>query len=268
MHYKLSDRPDQPVLVLVPGMGAGSSSWFLLARKLTGVRILRYDPRGLYKSGHPDDYPFSAMSSDLLSLLNYLGIQKAHILGWSLGGAVAQDFAARNPERVDRLILMSTIPLSYTTADPELSSISGILKQNIGIPENPTDEDFRRSMRTITKLSFNKPFLQTLMTLGTKFIFLQDSNFYEGLAQQWRATAKAETYDKLNSIRASTLLLHGTDDRLVPIEARDLIYKGITTNNPSRPNVVAVDIIGGSHGCAIENVDKVATEINKFLAEK
>jgi 3-oxoadipate enol-lactonase len=99
-----------PALVLIPGFTLDTRMWDdQVAAFTAGHRVIRYDLRGAGKSSPPSDS--YAFHDDLKALLDALGVAKAHILGLSLGGAIAVDFALSYPEDVLSLILVDTSAL-------------------------------------------------------------------------------------------------------------------------------------------------------------
>jgi pimeloyl-ACP methyl ester carboxylesterase len=259
--YSTKGNPSDPALVLIGGMGQGQSGWGITAATLNTWRqkyfIIMYDPRGMYASPDCEDYSLLDSVQDVKDLMDYLGVQRAHVLGWSLGGTVASEFAYLYPSMVDRLILMSTVPLSQTNL--EVIALNEIIRQRTGMPVDPQPSDFESLMPTLTGLSFNDETLRSIMVYLTRFIVLQDPTFYEALAQQWRSISSADTYDHLQGIIPRTLVIYGDGDRLVPAQASELIYGALTTQKE------LVVIPGASHGGAIENFSLVNTAIRKFL---
>lgn len=100
-------RGENPALVLLHGLGGGRATWDRVVAALPAdLPILRYDLRGFGVSTMDEAVEFSH-AHDLLAVLDTQGIAKATVVGLSLGGAVATNFAIDHPERVDRLILVS-----------------------------------------------------------------------------------------------------------------------------------------------------------------
>lgn len=96
-----------PDLVLIGGLTSDHQAWKSILRQLSPhFRVLIFDNRGVGLSSTPD-YPYTLemMADDALSLLDLLRIEKAHILGHSLGGAIAMQIAIQAPKRVDKLIV-------------------------------------------------------------------------------------------------------------------------------------------------------------------
>jgi pimeloyl-ACP methyl ester carboxylesterase len=263
INYTTRGNPEDPALLFVGGMGAGASSWTLITNTINiGSRaplfLIAYDPRCLYGSGDTADYELAALVDDARDLLTYLGIERAHVLGWSMGGMVAQAFAYTYPAMVDRLILLSTVPASRT--NPALAELNDAIRVATGMPANPTDADFKALMPTLTKISFNNKTLAWLFSQATKLSTLLDSTIYENLAQQWRMMDHAETYAHLGEITAPTLVAHGDADRLVPIAAQDLILKALTCMTSKQT------VKGGSHACGIENFLQVNHLIREWVS--
>jgi pimeloyl-ACP methyl ester carboxylesterase len=100
-----------PPLLLVQGLGYGRWGWEpivpLLAQRF---RVLVFDNRGIGDSDKPaGPYTAAQMAGDALAVLDDAGIERAHVLGASLGGAVAQELALRHAERLEKLVLVATM---------------------------------------------------------------------------------------------------------------------------------------------------------------
>lgn len=266
--YKLTGDENDPILVLAAGLGAGTSSWMILEPTLSSkYRVLSYNPRCMYDSTCPipyeENYPFDEMANDLKRLLDYLELDPSHgktvnVLGWSMGGCFTQDFAARYPEYVDKVILMTTAPLG---SDEVLDEFNEYMQEHTNVPEDPTPEEMEVYMTGIIGLSFNSELLGNLMEQASGLLTTMYPHYYEGLVQQMNALDGAEVYNELPDITAPVLLLHGTKDELVPMMARDLIAANLTGSD----EVVIKDIYFGSHTLGMENVFQTSWRIKNFL---
>ncbi len=109
IHYRLEGSG--PCLTLVHGVGSYLESWDgVVARLGADYRILRYDLRGHGHSARvPGPYSLDDFVADLRHLLDHLGIERTLLAGFSLGGLVAQAFALAEPDRLDKLVLVSTV---------------------------------------------------------------------------------------------------------------------------------------------------------------
>ena len=119
---------EKGVVLLNIALGVGSLFWppaFLRALSAAGYRVIRYDQRGTGASSWMTDWsrkhPYSLidMAGDAIAVLDELRVDRAHVLGLSLGGFIAQEVAIAYPERVRSLTLMST------SADPTDTSMPG-----------------------------------------------------------------------------------------------------------------------------------------------
>lgn len=120
LYYEWHGREAGTPVVLVAGLGGDSTAWaFQLPALRPHHRVLVFDNRGAGRSGAPDEpYTTAGMAQDLLGLLDALGVPQAHLLGLSMGGAIAQEAALRAPGRVASLQLHATWagPHPYLTA--------------------------------------------------------------------------------------------------------------------------------------------------------
>jgi pimeloyl-ACP methyl ester carboxylesterase len=99
-------------LVLIQGVGVGRWGWEPVAARLARrFQVITIDNRGIGASdtarGH---YSTRMLADDVLAVLDHAGIQRASLVGTSLGGMIAQELALAHPERVDKLVLVATIP--------------------------------------------------------------------------------------------------------------------------------------------------------------
>ena len=110
VHHVVTGPEDAPVVVLSNSLGSTTSMWDAQADELAEhFRVVRYDTRGHGGSPVPQGpYDIDDLADDLAALLDSLGVEKAHVVGLSLGGMTGMRLAARNPERVDRLVVLCT----------------------------------------------------------------------------------------------------------------------------------------------------------------
>jgi len=110
VHHLVTGPDDAPVVVLSNSLGSTTSMWDAQADALAEhFRVVRYDTRGHGGSPVPTGpYDIDDLADDVVALLDTLGVEKAHFVGLSLGGMTSMRLAARNPERVDRLVVLCT----------------------------------------------------------------------------------------------------------------------------------------------------------------
>lgn len=112
MRIAWEERGSGAPLLLIQGLGYARWSWEPIVEGLAErYRVLFFDNRGIGESDKPEG-PYTArlMADDALQVLDEAGVDRAHVLGASLGGMIAQELAAAAPERVEKLVLCCTTP--------------------------------------------------------------------------------------------------------------------------------------------------------------
>jgi 3-oxoadipate enol-lactonase len=113
VNYRLEGPDTGQVVMLSHSLASCLSAWDSQVAALSdaGFRVLAYDSRGHGGSDvPPGPYTMNMLAADTLALLDFLGIEKVHFCGLSMGGMVGQILGARNPERLFSLVLSSTSP--------------------------------------------------------------------------------------------------------------------------------------------------------------
>jgi 3-oxoadipate enol-lactonase len=256
--YKVEGQ-GQP-LVLIMGLGGTKEAWVFQTRAFRQYyRVITFDNRGVARSeGQQQPFTIEVMVNDTIALLDHLAIDQAHILGYSLGGMVAQDIAIRYPERVMKLILASTLAL-----DGETEGVTAGTQRALGLEPGDRRQsvesiDLRHLMQSLIELSFNR--WEYRLALGLLARLYAQRLTPEGLTGQMQAAASANTLDRLDSIQANTLVLTGTGDRLIDPSASEVLASRI-------PHAKLVTIKGGSHAMAIEMSRRFNKAVLDFLRE-
>lgn len=110
VHHLVTGPDDAPVVVLSNSLGSTLEMWDAQAVALAErFRVVRYDTRGHGRSPVPGGpYDIDDLADDVVALLDTLRVDRAHFVGLSLGGMTGMRVAARNPERVDRMVVLCT----------------------------------------------------------------------------------------------------------------------------------------------------------------
>lgn len=110
LHYRETGRGSGPPVLMIQGLGADKHGWDLQRVALAPRhRTIAFDNRGAGRSDKPyGDYSLEQMADDAVAVLDHLGVDDAHVIGASMGGAIAQIMAVENPERIRSLTLACT----------------------------------------------------------------------------------------------------------------------------------------------------------------
>jgi len=251
VYYKIHGSGEP--LVLIMGLGGGHGAWFFQIRAFKKFyQVITFDNRGIGKTDKPSEsYTIKTMADDTIDLMDYLGVDKAHILGVSLGGMIAQEVAINYPQRVRKLVLGCT-----TAGEWEMSETPSELLRAIGLEEDSTEVDIRsvninRLMDSMIPLAFNKRLYRMVILPLTK-VYMKSVGF--------EAAAGHSTLDRLHLIEAPTLVITGAEDRLIPPHFSEVIASLI-------PNARLVKVEGGSHTFLAEMRSRFNKEILDFLRD-
>lgn len=220
--YDTIGPDDGEPLVLINGLGSQMIRWpqgFLAAIVAEGFRVVIFDNRDVGLSTSFDDagetlaYTIADMAADVVGLLDHLGVERAHIVGQSMGGVIAQTIAITYPDRVTSLasIMSGTSDGPVAAPSPEIAAmLTGPMPEGreaaieadlrmrrlIAGPGFPFDED---AMRDLAERVVDRAFRPT------------------GVRRQMMAIGAAPgRSEALASVRVPTVVIHGTADPLVP----------------------------------------------------
>jgi 3-oxoadipate enol-lactonase len=197
-----------PPLLLISGLGFGRWGWFRQVPALSRhFQTITFDIRGerTLENGVRD------LVCDVVSLLDHLGVKKAHVLGASLGGFVGQELALLRPDLVDRLVLVCT---SYGGSGPESMSVRA-LSDMLGWGSFSPEGVVRRGLETATSGTYRAEHADEFEQLVSSRLAdsPSDASYYE----QARAGAGFDLSRDVGHITSPTLVIHGAEDRYVPV---------------------------------------------------
>lgn len=262
-----TERGKGEAVVLIMGLGAVKESWFLNMPALgKHFRVIAFNSRGVGRiSRSGEAYTMRRMAEDTVGLMDALGIDKAHIVGVSLGSMIAQEVAIAFPGRVGKLILAATTPGMSDAANKDIwEKKSAELRRRTGMGEDFNDRivndpgsiDIIKIMVGLTKNAFGRIVFRMPMTLGARYYFNKVGP--SGVLDQLRAVSKHNTIDRLAQIKALTLVMAGTDDKIVPIEFSRIVAERI-------PGAKFVEFHRGSHSFFMEMSGRFNREVIDFL---
>lgn len=239
--YEVFGAPDAEALVLIMGLGAQMILWddeFCRDLAGRGFRVIRFDNRDIGQSTRmsggkplrplellklrlfkiPPEAPYKLwdMAGDVVGLLDALGIGKAHIVGASMGGMIAQEIAMQYPDRV-----LSLTSIMSSTGNPKLPPPTREASAMLLAPPPASKEEyldrFGKTWKILRGGSF--PLDEAKDRERAEHTYARGLN-PAGVGRQLRAIlASGNRKDRLGSLRTPTLVIHGTIDPLVRVEA-------------------------------------------------
>ena len=206
-----------PPLVLVEGLGYARWMWLMQVGDLSRDHMLIiFDNRGVGRSDKPN-YPYTMemLADDLRVVVEEaIGSSPLHVLGVSMGGMIAQEFALRYPKLVKSLILVSTHHggSSIDPTPPEtLQAMFG--------PPPPHIRDERDLYRYKMSFALSREWIERNRDLLDKIIDMRirEPQPVEAYMNQARAIIGFDASERIHAIKAPTLIIHGDGDRVVPV---------------------------------------------------
>ncbi len=245
-------------LVLIMGLSANKDWWepAMLEAFQKKFKVVVFDNRGAGRTDKPKgEFTIALMASDVVGLLKELGMDKAHVLGVSMGGMIAQELAIAYPEIVEKLVLCCTNCGGHeqVLAAPEIYSILGAPREGLSV------EDIGRAT---LPLLFPQEYMEEHPEKMEEFLarYLVAPMPAHSFFQQLQAITKWRSFSRLPEIKSPTLVLTGDRDILIPPE-----NSRILADNISRARLVVFP--GGGHGFFGQFPEKVAEEVISFLTE-
>ncbi|MFC0624895.1 alpha/beta fold hydrolase [Kribbella deserti] len=250
-----------PPVLLIHGAAASMDFWedAFCERLAAGPRfVIRYDHRDTgqstqYPAGEPS-YTGTDLSEDALGILDALGIAKAHIVGVSMGGGFAQRLVVEHPERVASVTFISTSP-----GDPELPPMSDKLQAAFSAEAEPTDwSNSETALDSLIELDRLFAGTYPYDEPGRRAIYAQmmarTPDMAAAMTNHWMIDGGESIRHRLAEIAVPALVLHGTDDPLLPLGHGEALAQAI-------PTARLVPLPGAGHDLPEQVWDLAITEI-------
>lgn len=207
LHSVISGRPSGPAVVLSNSLGSDLRMWDpQLAALEDRFRVIRYDTRGHGGSPVPEGpYTIDDLADDLITILDRFEIPTAHFVGLSLGGMTMMRVAARNPERVARMVVLCTAAALPDARQGYLDRAAQVRADGTaGVAE------------AVVSRWFTSEFLADNPTEQSLYRQMVADTPAEGYAGCCEALATMDLTDDLARIEAPTLAIAGADDTATP----------------------------------------------------
>ena len=251
-------RGDGQPLIMIAGFATAQNAWFPLVRAFSKhYRVVTFDNRGIGGSDKPTGpYSTKMMAGDTIALMDHLGIDRAHILGGSMGGMIAQHIAIDHPQRVDKLILFSTSAGGQPLRDMLFDLAEATTPNWNRSRSDFASADLRKLMGAMASRTFNRPFNRLVLVPLAKLLLRLGTTKVP--AGQIEAMMTHNVLDRLHLIHATTLVLTGSKDRLMPPHSSEVLASRI-----KGAKLVSID--GGSHALAEGMAGRFNKEVLDFL---
>jgi 3-oxoadipate enol-lactonase len=246
----------RPRLLLIQGMGFDRSGWGPLLPKLRRrFRLVLVDNRGTGRSDQADtSFTVADMADDIVAVLDAARIGRAHVLGASLGGMVAQELAIAHPERVDGLVLACTTP-GWPLAYPVPAASLRLIMATRRIPMEAARRRHTENALSAQAVQHDPALVERLMdTQGVRPVG------EETLTAQAIAGAQYAGRRRQRQIQARTLILHGDADNVVDPRNAQLLARCIA-------GARLVTFSGRGHLLFWEDPAGFAAAVTSFLVE-
>ncbi len=218
LQYEISGSG--PPVVFINGLTMDLNGWLLQVEPFgRNYRMVRYDCRGQGGSDRPDmEYSQEMHAEDLSLLLEKLEIPRAHIIGLSNGGMIAQHFALRYPEKTGALVLVDTcsyvdtlLELIITSWIKSAEAGGGGLRYDVALPYLFSEE-------------FTKKNLERMMALKEMNLAI---NPVKSVVSLSKASMRHDLRERVSEIKAPTLIIAGEEDILVPVKYSRILREEI-----------------------------------------
>ncbi len=242
-------------LLLIMGLGANLDWWDprLVEGLARDFRVIRFDNRGTGRSDDSEEeYTIRLFADDAVGLLDALGIARAHVLGISMGGMIAQELALAHPEKVERLVLAAT-HCGGSCAVPPSPDALGIMARIAGAPR--AEETVRLTVLLCFTPAYAQENPEDVKTWVAEVLKAPTSR--DTLLRQLGAIAGFDTHDRLPTLSIPTLVVHGEQDILIPPENGSILAKAI-------PGSHLVLLEHSAHGLA-EDLGDAVRSVREFL---
>jgi len=253
-------------VVFTHGLGSDSTMWaFQVPVFSEQYRVIAWDVRGHGKSEVTDEgYSIDQFVSDLDTLLVKLGVERAHMIGLSMGGWISWKFAADHPEKTERLVLSDSAGLTPKDTPEEMKKKRDMFALSAQIAEEKGREPL---VQTTLELMFSKDFIENspeVVDMVRKRIVADRGIGYARTISRmflpyWDAYDEEAAKKELAKIKAPTLVIAGELDVLTPLPTQEALAEYITGAELKK-------IPGSGHVPPVEKKDEWNDAVLDFLS--
>ncbi|MBC7798699.1 MAG: alpha/beta fold hydrolase [Pyrinomonadaceae bacterium] len=257
LYYETHGANDSDALVLIAGFAQGAWTWTWQIEDLSKhFRVITFDPRGVSRSqiqeNTTDSITLRTIADDVAALLEHLNIEKAHVLGASFGGFVAQEFALSSPHKLDKLILACTSFGGRNHVAPSLEVLTAFISHD--------DLNKSERIRKFMIPAFTPEFVASDFEVVEEVCRLRETNHVPTnvYLQQLQIATTFDAESRVGEITAETLVLSGAKDIVVPPQNSQNLANAI-------PEAKLEIIENGGHLFFIEQAKQFNQTVKDFL---
>lgn len=256
IHIYYEQHGEGPDLVLIGGLSSDHQVWKSTLRLLSKYfRVLIFDNRGAGRSDTPD-YPYTTemMAQDTLQLMAILNIKRAHVLGHSMGGRIAQKMALIAPENIHKCVIACS-PARSNHVSSMIFAMREKL-QNLGMSNEILAE-------YVMPFLFGEDFLKNQMLIKGFIQWTLQNEFPQsaiGYKQQLHAVKNHDAHDQFIHTEIPTLIIAGHEDILAPIASLEKLSTCLK-------NSTFISIPHCAHMPHVEKSREFVEIVLKFLQE-
>lgn len=241
-------------LLMIHGLGYARWGWEPVLPGLAGrFDVIVFDNRGIGESdAPPGPYTVAEMAADAIQVLDEAGVERAHVVGTSLGGMVAQELALSWPGRVDRLVLACTTP-GGPRAHPMPQATVTLMAEAATLEPVVALRRFVENALAPASVAAHPELVEQIM--AHRLATTQDPAAW---AAQATAGATFDAYDRLGRVTAPTLVQHGDEDVVVDPRNADVLAALL-------PDARVERFAGAGHLFFWEQPERFVASVSSFL---
>ena len=270
--YEEFGESTNPSVLLITGAGCQGIMWnmeLINGMVNAGYHVIRFDNRDTGLSTWIDDfnatpYSYEDMAADTIGLMDALNIEKAHIIGWSMGGTIAQLVAIHYPNRV---LSLTSWMSTYWSFDPDVPAMNDELSSRFAeiMEATPpeTKEAFIEGNVNIFRLMSGSrfPFDEQWVRSITEKSYIRGWNTNGTQNQAAAGMASPSRLEALRNLNIPTLVIHGTEDPVINYAHGVVCAKVI-------PGAKLLTLKGVGHEIPVEIIPETVEVILKHFGEK
>jgi pimeloyl-ACP methyl ester carboxylesterase len=268
--YEEFGESTNPTVLLIMGAGCQGIMWHMeLIDGIVkaGYHVIRFDNRDTGLSTWIDDfnttpYSYEDMAADTIGLMDSLNIGKAHIIGWSMGGMIAQIVAIHYP---DRVLSLTSWMSTYWSFDPDVPAmsdeLSSLFAEIMGAGPPETKEAFMEGNVKILRLMSGSrfPFDEQWARSITEKSYIRGWNTKGAQNHGAAGMASPSRLEALRNLNIPTLVIHGTEDPVINYAHGAVCAKVI-------PGAKLLTLKGIGHEMPVEIIPEAVEVILKHLS--